>query len=401
MDSSNWPSLVILILSLLALGLVAAYRAGPAPGLSLGSLPLKRLEMLIPQASRSGDWSGGQVSLLVVQTLLLVLAVAAAISLFQAMWGNGLASWAGGLGAAFLGALAVQWLARWAAPRMATSAAGRTVAVLLGALRSRWQASAGAQTTPEGAGPHPSLEEAEAATDSTELAMIQAIMELRDTTVWDVMVPRVDIVAVEADASFDEVARTIVEKGYSRLPVYEETIDNVIGIVHAREVLRHLVNGSRPASLREIIRPAYFVPDTKRVSDLLAEMRRARVSMAIVVDEYGGTAGLVTIEDLVEEVVGEIVDEFDTEEERVQRLSDDEAVLDARVSTEVLNELFGVRIESDEFETVGGFIYHHLGKVPNVGDEVRVDGLLLRVLSVLGRRIKKVYVGRLPPSPAE
>jgi CBS domain containing-hemolysin-like protein len=231
--------------------------------------------------------------------------------------------------------------------------------------------------------------------------MIQAVMELRDTTVWDVMVPRVDIVAVEADASFDEVARTIVEKGYSRLPVYEETIDNVIGIVHAREVLRHLVNGSRPASLREIIRPAYFVPDTKRVSDLLAEMRRARVSMAIVVDEYGGTAGLVTIEDLVEEVVGEIVDEFDTEEERVQRLSDDEAVLDARVSTEVLNELFGVRIESDEFETVGGFIYHHLGKVPNVGDEVRVDGLLLRVLSVLGRRIKKVYVGRLPPSPAE
>jgi len=227
-----------------------------------------------------------------------------------------------------------------------------------------------------------------------QAAMIRAVMELGTTTVREVMVPRIDIVAVEADADLWEVARTLVERGYSRLPVYEETIDNIIGVVHAREVLRLLVNGGGPVKVRDLARPAYFVPETKRLMDLLPEMQRQRISIAIVVDEYGGTAGLVTVEDLLEEIVGELIDEFDVEEEPVQRLGEDEAVVDARVGVDVLEELFGVRVEGEEFETVGGFIYHRLGKVPAVGDQVELDGLVLRVLSVAGRRIRRVRITR-------
>jgi len=229
---------------------------------------------------------------------------------------------------------------------------------------------------------------------TAQAAMIRAVMELGTTTVREVMVPRIDIVAVDAEADLQEVAETIVRRGFSRIPVYKETIDNIIGMVHAREVLRLLVDKAGPVKVRDVARPAYFVPETKRVLELLTEMQKHRLSIAIVVDEYGGTAGLVTLEDLLEEIVGEIVDEFDVEEEPVQRLSEDEAVVDARVSTEVLEELFGVQLEGDEFETVGGFIYHRLGRMPVTGDQVEVDGLLLRVLSVTGRRIRRVRITR-------
>ncbi len=229
---------------------------------------------------------------------------------------------------------------------------------------------------------------------TAQAAMIRAVMELGTTAVREVMVPRIDIVAVDAEAHLQEVAETIVRRGYSRIPVYKDTIDNIIGMVHAREVLRLLVDGAGPVKVRDVARPAYFVPETKRVLELLTEMQKHRISVAIVVDEYGGTAGLVTLEDLLEEIVGEIVDEFDMEEEPVQRLSDDEALVDARVSIEVLEELFGVRLEGEEFETVGGFIYHRLGRMPVTGDQVEVDGLLLRVMSVTGRRIRRVRITR-------
>jgi CBS domain containing-hemolysin-like protein len=185
--------------------------------------------------------------------------------------------------------------------------------------------------------------------------------------------------------------KVIVERGFSRVPLYEDTIDNIVGIVYAKDLLRCLTENRRPP-LKEIARPPYFIPESKRVDELLAELRLSKVHIAIVVDEYGGTAGLVTIEDLLEEIVGEIQDEYDREEAPIERLNESEAILDARVSIDALKELFGFVVDEGEsdYDTIGGFVYHHLGKVPVAGDEVRVDGLTLRVLSVIGRRIKKV-----------
>jgi CBS domain containing-hemolysin-like protein len=233
--------------------------------------------------------------------------------------------------------------------------------------------------------------------DAEERQMIRGVMALEETTTREIMVPRTDIVAVASDASFDEVARLIVEQGYSRIPVFENTIDNIIGVVYAREVLGHLTNGGRRPDVKSLARPAYFVPESKRVDELLTEMRRNKLSIAIVVDEYGGTAGLVTVEDLLEEIVGEIADEFDRDEESIHRISDNEAILDASVGIDELEELFGVKVEEGDFDSVGGFILSHLGKMPTTGEEVRVDGLVVRILSVSGRRIKRVRVIKEEP----
>jgi CBS domain containing-hemolysin-like protein len=224
-----------------------------------------------------------------------------------------------------------------------------------------------------------------------ERQMIEGIIGLEETTAREIMAPRIDIAGVEDDGTIDDALKVIVEKGFSRIPLYNETIDNIVGIVYAKDLLRCLAEGRRP-TLREIARPPYFIPESKRVDELLTELRQSKVHIAIVVDEYGGTAGLVTIEDLLEEIVGEIQDEYDREEAPIERLNETEAILDARVSIEALSDLFGFEPEGEDqdYDTIGGFVYHHLGKVPAAGDEVRVDGLTLRVLSVLGRRIKKV-----------
>ncbi len=234
------------------------------------------------------------------------------------------------------------------------------------------------------------LEETNGALPEEERQMIRGILELEQTPVREVMVPRIDVMAVEANDHFDVATRMMVDKGFSRLPVYEGTIDNIVGMAYGKDVLKYLAKGTCPVSLREISRPAYFVPESKRVDEMLAEMRQRRISVAIVVDEYGGTAGLVTIEDLLEEIVGEIQDEFDIQEQEVQIVTESEAIMDARVGIEALNEIFEVTIEKDDFDSIGGFIVNELGRMPNVGDEVMVNGLTLRVLSVTGRRIKRV-----------
>lgn len=224
-----------------------------------------------------------------------------------------------------------------------------------------------------------------------ERQMIEGIIGLEETTVREIMAPRIDIAAVEDDATMDSVLKVIVDRGFSRIPIYNDTIDNVVGIVYAKDLLKYLAEGKRP-NLRDIARPPYFIPESKRVDELLAELRRSKVHIAIVVDEYGGTAGMVTIEDLLEEIVGEIQDEYDREEAPIERVNETEAILDARVTIDVLDDLFDFAPEEEDqdYDTVGGFVYHHLGKVPAAGDEVRVDGITLRVLSVVGRRIKKV-----------
>ena len=225
--------------------------------------------------------------------------------------------------------------------------------------------------------------------EEDEREMLRGVVALDETLAREIMAPRIDIVAVEVNETIDDALRLIVERGFSRIPLFDETIDNVVGIIYAKDLLRVLTEGRKPA-LRDIARPAFFIPESKRVDELLADLKRSKVHIAIVVDEYGGTAGLVTIEDLLEEIVGEIQDEYDREETPIERVNDGEAIIDARVSIDSLRELFGFETEDEDYDTVGGFVYHHLGKVPVAGDEVRVDGLKLRVLSVLGLRIKKV-----------
>ncbi|MGQ9572323.1 MAG: hemolysin family protein [Dehalococcoidia bacterium] len=243
------------------------------------------------------------------------------------------------------------------------------------------------------------MEESAGLIDEDERQMIRRIMALEETTAREIMVPRIDIVAVPSESGLEDIARIIVERGYSRIPVFENTIDNIVGVVYARDVLGQLANGAKPTDIKAVTRPPYFVPESKKADELLAEMRQNKLSIAIVVDEYGGTAGLITIEDVIEEIVGDIADEFDVEEETIHRVSETEAILDARVSIDALQELFGIEVEEGDFDTVGGFVFSHLGKMPSVGEEIEVNGLIVRILSVSGRRIKRLRVIKQEPPP--
>jgi putative hemolysin len=245
------------------------------------------------------------------------------------------------------------------------------------------------------------LEESNGGIEREERQMIRGIIKLVDTTAREIMVPRIDISAVPSNAEMTAVQRIVVERGYSRIPMYEDTIDNIVGVVYAKDVLKHLSDGTQPATLKDLARPPYFIPETKKVDELLTELRQNKIHIAVVVDEYGGTAGLVTTEDILEEIVGEIEDEYDVEEAPIERLSDVEAILDARVGIDALNELFDLDLENEDYDTVGGILFTELGRVPAAGDEVHVDGISLHVLSVIGRRIKKVRVTKLQPATSE
>ena len=247
------------------------------------------------------------------------------------------------------------------------------------------------------------IEDEEGAMEPTEREMIRGVINLEETSVHEIMVPRIDVVAISTEDTLDDVIRVITERGYSRVPLFEETIDNVVGVLYAKDIMKHLAAGGVDRSatnLHDLARPPFFVPESKRIDELLADMRANRVHMAIVVDEYGGTAGIVTIEDMLEEIVGEIEDEYDREEPTIEKVDDTEAIVDARVSIDDLNELLGLHIEGEDFDTVGGFVYHELGRIPLAGDEVQSDGLRLKVLSVLGRRIKKIRVKKELPPPS-
>jgi len=245
------------------------------------------------------------------------------------------------------------------------------------------------------------MEDASAALQDKEREMIRGVMELEFTAVREVMVPRPDIVAVEVSTSFDEAAKMLVERGFSRLPVYEGDVDHILGIVHAKEVLRHLTNGNGKPTLGEILRDAHVVPESKKVHETLSEMKERQISIAIVVDEYGGTAGLVTVEDMVEEIVGEIRDEYDVEEPEIEQLGEGEVVVDGGVGIDELNEMFEAQIQKEDFDSVGGFIVSELGRMPSVGDTVQFNGINLKVLTVNGRRIKKVLVTRTSHEPED
>lgn len=236
--------------------------------------------------------------------------------------------------------------------------------------------------------------EEEGVIQEEEKEMIYSIFELGDTLAREVMVPRIDVVALDVNTPMLEALDTIRESGHSRIPVYDETIDDVKGVLYAKDLLPYLREGPNGVPLKSILRQAYFIPESKRASDLLPDLQQRRVHMAIVVDEYGGMAGLVTIEDLLEEIVGEIQDEYDSEEPVFEYISDDEYILNARMDLDDLNRLMDVELPTDDSDTLGGFIYTELGRVPVVGNQVTYRDLDFTVESVEGRRIEKVRVQR-------
>jgi putative hemolysin len=230
--------------------------------------------------------------------------------------------------------------------------------------------------------------------EAEEQQMIGAVLELGEQRVHEVMVPRIDIAALPDDVTLEQLIDTIVAEGHSRIPVYQESIDNVIGILYAKDMLPVLAK-NQEFDIRTLLRTPLFVPESISVDDLLHMLQRRKVHIAIVLDEYGGTAGMVTIEDLIEEIVGEIQDEYDVEEPMVERISDTEARIDGRASMDDLTETFGVELDGadrEQYDTVGGLVYHQIGGVPQVGDTIEVDGLTLTVESTDGRRVGKVLV---------
>ena len=238
--------------------------------------------------------------------------------------------------------------------------------------------------------------------EEEEKEMIYSIFELGDTLTREVMVPRIDVVAIDAATPLPEATDLVIRATHSRVPVYQDTIDNVIGVLYAKDLLRVLRAGDLSVSLSQIVRPAYFVPEAKKVDELLEELQKRRVHVAIVVDEYGGMAGLVTIEDILEEIVGEIQDEYDTEEPMFQQEAGGDYIFDARANLDDASQLLDVQLPAESYDTLGGFLYTQFGHVPTTGEQLRFNGLIIEVLDVSGRRIGKVRVRREhPPTPQE
>ncbi len=243
--------------------------------------------------------------------------------------------------------------------------------------------------------------EEEGVIEEEEREMIHSIFEFGDTVVREVMRPRVDIVAVPTDATVNGAVGLMAEHGHSRLPVFEGTIDHIVGVVYMRDLIPALRHGRLDQPVSERRRPAFYVPETKKVDELFKEMQQKKLSMAIVLDEYGGTAGLVTVEDLLEEIVGEIQDEYDLEEKPIQLLDANTLLVNARIHVEDVNELLGTRLPMDDVDTVAGLVYSLFGRVPAQGEKVVLPGVELRVEKTLGQRITRVRVTRTASTPQE
>ena len=241
-------------------------------------------------------------------------------------------------------------------------------------------------------------EQHEAVQEGQARELLRNLADFRETMVREVMTPRPDIIAIENTATVDQLLTLFREQQYSRLPVFSDTLDNVVGILFIKDLLQQLRPGPGLTGLiAPFIRPAHFVPETKRVPDLLKEFQRRRLQIAIVVDEYGGTAGLVTVEDLLEEIVGEIRDEYDVEVERIVDEGQGKFLLSGSVHVEEMATLMKVGVEGQGFETVGGFLLSRLGRVPAVGDHFEVDGLDVEIVETEQRRITRVRMSRLEP----
>jgi putative hemolysin len=238
--------------------------------------------------------------------------------------------------------------------------------------------------------------------EKDERQMIFSIFEFGDTLVREIMVPRIDIFALEVDTPIDSVADALLESGYSRVPIYKGSIDNIVGLLYAKDLLKVWRTPQQIKSLKDLLRPANFVPESKKLDDLLAEMQGGRIHIAIVVDEFGGVAGLVTMEDMMEEIVGEIQDEYDHGEElSYQKADNGDLVFHGRISLNDFNEVMGSDLSSEDADTLGGYLFGLIGHVPKVGEKIEENGLILTIEQIVGRRIRRVRAqkseGAKPP----
>ena len=360
-----------------------------------------------PRNGRSSQLAGHILSWLAYGCV-----IAAALSGLALLHSTGTTSW---LPASFLALGLLVSLA--VVDRMVASVASRRPGLAVPWRRARPRANPGAANDRTGAAGNggredpagdvfpereePVITEADLVSlDQRDRGMLRSIVRLDVTTAREIMMPRLDMVSVEADATLAQVAELMTQGGHSRLPVYEDTIDHILGIVHSLEVLEVLARGNPSASLRDLVRPAFIIPETKRLDELLEELQDKGVQMAIVVDEYGGTEGLVTMEDVLEEIVGEIEDEYTrTRESRVVYLPDGAVLVDAGVTTDNVEELLATKLGSTDVDTVGGYVYQALGKIPQVGDEIVTDHLRIEVVSILGRRLRKLRIERIAGNP--
>jgi len=229
--------------------------------------------------------------------------------------------------------------------------------------------------------------------DSDQQEMIRGVVELEDTTAREVMVPRIDTVSISAAATREELLSAIVESGHSRFPVYEDTIDKVIGILYAKDVLKALVKNGE-VNTRELLRKPFFVPESKRIHELLREFRRRRVHIAVVVDEYGGVSGIICMENILEQIIGDIQDEFDNEQEDILSVGEGVWLCDARVNLEDLSEELGIEFPIEEFDTLGGFVFDLFGKIPVKYEKVEYHDIEFIIQNMEGPRIETVKIVR-------
>ncbi len=238
--------------------------------------------------------------------------------------------------------------------------------------------------------------EQEGVINQEEHAMIDAVLDLGDTKVREVLVPRTEMIALEKDSSLESALETIIGAGHSRIPVYDGDIDNIVGILYAKDLLKSWGCTSEEIDLRPMLRKAFFIPESKAVNELLKEFKTKRVHMAIVVDEYGGTSGLITIEDILEEIVGEIQDEYDLGDViSCRKLDDGSVMFDARYPIDDFEEETGVVLEKGDYDTLGGFVIRHLGHVPVTGEQFTFSVLEFVVEDADARRVSKIRVRKL------
>jgi CBS domain containing-hemolysin-like protein len=241
----------------------------------------------------------------------------------------------------------------------------------------------------------------EGSIEEEEKELIHSIFEFGDTIVREVMVPRPDIVAIEDDKALRDVQELVLQHGYSRLPVYKEDLDEVIGFAYAKDVLKALHQGKADIWLNEVVRKANFVPESKKVAELLKQMQKNKFHIAMVTDEYGSVSGLVTLEDILEELVGEITDEYDVEEPNIEPVGENRYRVNGRLPIDELEELLDVELPHEEWDTVGGLMMGLIGDIPTQGQEVEFQGLNFKAEKVQGRRIAKILITRMPPPPDE
>ena len=419
MDTTVWAELIIILIALVLAALAASAETSLT---SISRVRLRQLvEQKVPQAivieRLHRDPNAYLSTILIVNTVAIIVASSTATLLALHLYRERLAEWLVSLVLSLVvlvaceitpKTLALQRAER-VALRLARLVAGATfvmrpvVFVLTSITRLILRIMGGkAQVrgpfvTEEELKMLVSVGEEEGVLEEEEREMIHGIFEMGDMLVRELMVPRTDLVAIEVNEPIEKAVELVTKHGHTRIPVYERDLDHIVGVLYAKDLLRAVVRGEQK-SLREIARKPYFTPESNKVQDVLRDLRKNRVHMAIVVDEYGGTAGAVTIEDILEEIVGPIQDEYDIgEEDEIQFISPNEVILDGRVSVDDVNELLKLDIAADDYDTIGGYVLNQLGAAPKVGATLTLGNAELRVEAVQGTRIKKVRIRSATP----